>query len=144
MSVIPLPSLIVINSSTNHHHMPSDQMLGPAGLTVESVVQFLDSIIDESAPVSSKFVWKFAILQFNFFFRNWEATLGLCDCTEATLRARLRSWTCGWETQCWLRCCSDCLLAFSASSATRCAALTSWTLMMKKLVIYWRVLKSWF
>lgn len=52
MSVLPLPSLIVINSTTNHHHMPSDQLLGTAGLTIEAVVQFLDSIVDESAPVS--------------------------------------------------------------------------------------------
>ncbi|XP_059489335.1 protein disulfide-isomerase TMX3 [Neocloeon triangulifer] len=51
MTVLPLPSLIVINATTNHHHLPTDQLLGPTGLTPETIIHFLDTILDESAPV---------------------------------------------------------------------------------------------
>ncbi|KAF4528735.1 hypothetical protein B566_EDAN016903 [Ephemera danica] len=52
MSMLPLPSLLVINSTTNHHHLPSEQLLGPTGLSPEAITAFLDSVMDQSAPVS--------------------------------------------------------------------------------------------
>ncbi|XP_065349237.1 protein disulfide-isomerase TMX3 [Cloeon dipterum] len=51
MSVLPLPSLIVINSTTNHHHLPAEHLLGAVGLEPETIIHFLDTILDESAPV---------------------------------------------------------------------------------------------
>ncbi|XP_014257444.1 protein disulfide-isomerase TMX3 [Cimex lectularius] len=47
MTELPLPYLIVVNSTTNHHHIPDDE---PKVLNVENVKLFLDSIRNESAP----------------------------------------------------------------------------------------------
>ncbi|XP_058796231.1 protein disulfide-isomerase TMX3 [Phymastichus coffea] len=47
MMVLPLPSLIVINSTTNHHYIPEDE---PEKLTPHVIELFLDKIRAESVP----------------------------------------------------------------------------------------------
>ncbi|XP_017299960.1 protein disulfide-isomerase TMX3 [Diaphorina citri] len=48
MQYLSLPHLIVLNSTTNHHHIPEDE---PLQLTHEAVVMFLDSVLNQSAQV---------------------------------------------------------------------------------------------
>lgn len=48
MMVLPLPSLIVINTTTNHHHIPEDEA---EKLTPQVIEFFLEQIRNESAPV---------------------------------------------------------------------------------------------
>lgn len=48
MSVLPLPHLIVVNSTTRHHHLPQDE---PSQLTPQALVMFLDQVHNQSAPV---------------------------------------------------------------------------------------------
>ena len=48
MMVMPVPSLIVINTSTSHHHIPDDE---PRKLTPQAIEMFLDHIRNETAPV---------------------------------------------------------------------------------------------
>lgn len=49
MERLPLPSLLVVNASTLHHHMPED----PAKhLTPEAIHLFLDAVLAQNAPVS--------------------------------------------------------------------------------------------
>lgn len=50
MTVLPLPHLLVLNSTTNHHHFPEDD---PTQLTAEALHLFLDRIANQSVPVSS-------------------------------------------------------------------------------------------
>ncbi|XP_069701598.1 protein disulfide-isomerase TMX3 isoform X1 [Periplaneta americana] len=47
MTVVPLPYLLVVNSTTNHHHIPEDD---PSQLTPEAVTIFLEQIHNQSAP----------------------------------------------------------------------------------------------
>lgn len=47
MTVLPLPSLIVINTTTNHHHLPEDEA---EKLTPHVIELFLEQIRNESAP----------------------------------------------------------------------------------------------
>ncbi|XP_020298819.1 protein disulfide-isomerase TMX3 isoform X2 [Pseudomyrmex gracilis] len=47
MMVVPLPSLIVINTTTNHHHIPEDET---EKLTPKVIELFLEQIRNESAP----------------------------------------------------------------------------------------------
>ncbi|XP_026668058.1 protein disulfide-isomerase TMX3 isoform X8 [Ceratina calcarata] len=47
MTVLPLPSLIVINTTTNHHHLPEDEA---EKLTPYVIELFLEQIRNESAP----------------------------------------------------------------------------------------------
>lgn len=49
MSVLQLPYLLVLNSTTNHHHLPEDD---PTQLTAEALHVFLDRIVNQSVPVS--------------------------------------------------------------------------------------------
>lgn len=49
MSVLPLPHLLVLNSTTNHHHIPDDE---PGQLTPEVLDMFLEQIYNQSVPVS--------------------------------------------------------------------------------------------
>ena len=49
MMVVPLPSLIVINSTTNHHYIPEDE---PEKLTPHVIELFLEQIQNESVPVN--------------------------------------------------------------------------------------------
>ncbi|XP_066959034.1 protein disulfide-isomerase TMX3 isoform X2 [Macrobrachium rosenbergii] len=47
MERLPLPSLLVVNASTMHHHLPED----PAHhLTTDAIEVFLDTVIAQSAP----------------------------------------------------------------------------------------------
>ncbi|XP_017778082.1 PREDICTED: protein disulfide-isomerase TMX3 [Nicrophorus vespilloides] len=45
MTVLPLPYLLVLNSTTNHHHIPEDD---PAQLTAAAVDLFLERIYNQS------------------------------------------------------------------------------------------------
>ncbi|XP_021924903.1 protein disulfide-isomerase TMX3 isoform X2 [Zootermopsis nevadensis] len=47
MSVVPLPYLLVVNSTTYHHHIPEDD---PSQLTAEAVTIFLEQVHNQSAP----------------------------------------------------------------------------------------------
>lgn len=48
MMVVPLPNLLVINTTTNHHHFPEDE----AGkLTPHAIEIFLEQIHSENVPV---------------------------------------------------------------------------------------------
>ncbi|XP_018331269.1 protein disulfide-isomerase TMX3 [Agrilus planipennis] len=47
MSVLPLPYLLVLNSTTNHHYIPEDE---PSQLTEEAIDLFLEQIFNQSAP----------------------------------------------------------------------------------------------
>lgn len=47
MDSLPTPHLIVLNSTTNEHHIPDDD---PLQLTVEAVRVFLDHVHNQSAP----------------------------------------------------------------------------------------------
>lgn len=47
MTVLPLPYLLVLNSTTNHHHIPEDE---PSQLTAEALDIFLEQIYNQSAP----------------------------------------------------------------------------------------------
>ena len=49
MMVVPLPSLIVINTTTNHHYIPDDE---PEKLTPHVIESFLEQIRNENVPVS--------------------------------------------------------------------------------------------
>lgn len=49
MQHLPTPHLLVLNSTTNHHHVPDDD---PLQMTPEAVEVFLDTICNETAPVS--------------------------------------------------------------------------------------------
>lgn len=50
MSTLPLPNLIVLNSTTNHHHMLDDE---PMQLTAEILDVFLEGVQNQSVPVSN-------------------------------------------------------------------------------------------
>lgn len=54
MSVLPLPHLIVVNSTTRHHHLPQDE---PSQLTPQALVMFLDQVHNQSAPVLGGNSW---------------------------------------------------------------------------------------
>lgn len=51
MQVLPLPHLLVLNSTTNHHHIPEDD---PSQLTADAIDIFLERIYNQSVPVSNK------------------------------------------------------------------------------------------
>lgn len=48
MTTLPIPSLLVINTTTNHHHIPEDET---EKLTPYVIELFLEQIRNESAPV---------------------------------------------------------------------------------------------
>lgn len=48
MQVLPLPHLLVLNSTTNHHHIPEDD---PTQLTTEAIDNFLEGIFNQTVPV---------------------------------------------------------------------------------------------
>lgn len=54
MMVVPLPSLIVINSTTNHHYLPEDE---PEKLTSQAIELFLEQIRNENAPVINHLIF---------------------------------------------------------------------------------------
>ncbi|XP_044254609.1 protein disulfide-isomerase TMX3 isoform X2 [Tribolium madens] len=47
MQVLPLPHLLVLNSTTNHHHIPEDD---PSQLTSDAIDIFLERIYNQSVP----------------------------------------------------------------------------------------------
>ena len=65
MQKLPLPSLMIVNSTTNHHHFPDDD---PSQLTVEAIVMFLEQTLSQTLPVRIMCVilW---VMKF-FFERN--------------------------------------------------------------------------
>lgn len=62
MMVLPLPSLIVINTTTNHHHIPEDEI---EKLTPHVIELFLEQIRNESAPRYGGNSWLIRI------YRSW-------------------------------------------------------------------------
>lgn len=54
MQIVPLPYLIVLNSSTLHHHVPEDE---PMQMTPDAIEMFLKNIIEETVPVSTKYIY---------------------------------------------------------------------------------------
>ncbi|XP_027215964.1 protein disulfide-isomerase TMX3 isoform X1 [Penaeus vannamei] len=54
MERLQLPSLLVVNSSTMHHHLPEDP---PHHLTPAAIEMFLDSVIAETAPTYGGDTW---------------------------------------------------------------------------------------
>lgn len=50
MQVLTLPSLMVLNSTTLHHHVPEDD---PTQMTPEAINMFLEKILNQTVPVSS-------------------------------------------------------------------------------------------
>lgn len=48
---LPIPSLLVINTTTNHHHIPEDET---EKLTPYVIELFLEQIRNESAPVLTR------------------------------------------------------------------------------------------
>lgn len=51
MYELTVPHLLVLNSTTSHHHIPDDD---PVLMTPEAVALFLDQIHNQIAPVSIK------------------------------------------------------------------------------------------
>lgn len=49
MTRLQLPHLLVLNSTTNHHHFPEDD---PTQLTADALHLFLDRIASQNVPVS--------------------------------------------------------------------------------------------
>lgn len=47
---LTVPHLLVLNSTTNHHHLPDDD---PILMTPEAISTFLEQIHNQQAPVSS-------------------------------------------------------------------------------------------
>nr|XP_045605922.1 protein disulfide-isomerase TMX3-like isoform X1 [Procambarus clarkii] len=58
MERLPLPSLLVVNATTMHHHLPEDP---PQHLTPAAIEMFLDSIIAETAPTYGGDSWPIRI-----------------------------------------------------------------------------------
>jgi thioredoxin domain-containing protein 10 len=48
MDFYPTPHLLVLNSTTNVHHLPLDD---PLEMTAESIEVFLESVMNQSAPI---------------------------------------------------------------------------------------------
>lgn len=48
MEILALPYLLVLNSTTMHHHIPEDD---PAEMTEEVIDMFLERIYNQSSPV---------------------------------------------------------------------------------------------
>ncbi|ERL86794.1 protein disulfide-isomerase TMX3 [Dendroctonus ponderosae] len=47
MTRVPLPFLLVLNSSTLHHHQPDEE---PARMSAEQIEAFLDRVLNETSP----------------------------------------------------------------------------------------------
>lgn len=48
MSELSVPHLLVLNSTTSHHHLPDDE---PALMTPEAITAFLDQVHKQTVPV---------------------------------------------------------------------------------------------
>lgn len=67
MMIVPLPSLIVINTTTSHHYIPEDE---PRKLTPHAIELFLEQIYNESAPTYGGNGWLVRIYRSWFEFRT--------------------------------------------------------------------------
>lgn len=54
MQRLSLPSLMIVNSTTNHHHFPEDD---PTQLTAEAIVLFLEQALTQALPVYGGNSW---------------------------------------------------------------------------------------
>lgn len=67
MMELPLPYLLVVNSTTNHHHVPQDE---PHRLTPEAVHLFLESVRNQSAPCYGGNTWPVRLYRIYFETRS--------------------------------------------------------------------------
>lgn len=67
MTELPLPYLLVVNSTTNHHHVPQDE---PHRLTPEAIHLFLESVRNQSAPCYGGNTWPVRIYRLYFEARS--------------------------------------------------------------------------
>lgn len=67
MTELPLPYLLVVNSTTNHHHVPQDE---PHRLTPEAVHLFLESVRNQSAPCYGGNTWPVRLYRLYFETRS--------------------------------------------------------------------------
>lgn len=49
MEIVPLPYLLVLNSTTFHHHIPEDD---PTQMTVDAIEIFIEKVYNQTLPVS--------------------------------------------------------------------------------------------
>uniref|UniRef100_A0A348G611 Protein disulfideisomerase 3 n=1 Tax=Odontomachus monticola TaxID=613454 RepID=A0A348G611_ODOMO len=102
MMVLPLPSLIVINTTTNHHHIPEDET---GKLTPYMIELFLEQIRDESAPRYGGNGWLVRI------YRSWfelKTTLTAMWKGNPTLTVLLFGLPAGFLSLiCYGTCCQD-------------------------------------
>nr|CAD7589611.1 unnamed protein product [Timema genevievae] len=74
MTVLPLPHLLVVNSTTNHHHIPEDD---PSQLTPEAITIFLEQIHNQSAPAYGGNTWLVRVYRTYFEARTSLAEMWL-------------------------------------------------------------------
>lgn len=67
MTELPLPYLLVLNSTTNHHHLPDDE---PHRLTPGAVQLFLESVRNQSAPSYGGNTWPIRMYRAYFEARS--------------------------------------------------------------------------
>ncbi|KAK7083970.1 Protein disulfide-isomerase tmx3 [Halocaridina rubra] len=67
MERLQLPSLLVVNASTMHHHLPEDP---PHHLTTAAIEVFLDSILAQSAPVYGGDSWPIRVYRVYYNARS--------------------------------------------------------------------------
>lgn len=60
---VPLPYLLVLNTTTNHHHVPDDE---PHRLTPDAIILFLESILNQTAKVIQRLYDNFIHVFENF------------------------------------------------------------------------------
>lgn len=71
MAHLPLPYLLVLNSTTNHYHFPEDE---PGQLTAEALDLFLERISNQSVPVIFILSYNCSILRYKFVGLWWKWT----------------------------------------------------------------------
>lgn len=49
MEILPLPYLLVLNSTTFHHYVPDDD---PTEMTIDVIEEFLEKVLLQNIPVS--------------------------------------------------------------------------------------------
>ncbi|XP_026461784.1 protein disulfide-isomerase TMX3-like isoform X2 [Ctenocephalides felis] len=104
MSDLPVPHLLVLNSTTSHHHLPQDE---PARLTHDALVVFLEQIGNQSAPTYGGN--SFPVRMYRAYF---EARTTLSDMWHGNpvLTAVLFGLPCGFlGLICYSICCADIL-----------------------------------
>lgn len=66
-SDVTLPSLIIYNSSTRHHHFPEEK---PHELSPESITLFLEAVRNQSVKVITTYVMQFNYDIINIIYMN--------------------------------------------------------------------------